>query len=119
MLDLAIRGGTVVQADKSFPADVGIRGGRIVSIGNTSEAESEIDATGLYVLPGAIDVHTHMRLPSEEDPDRFFDDTRAAVVGGTTTILSFAEPPRGGSLRSTLEEWLALTAPDAASDYVR
>ena len=71
-LDLAIRGGTVVTAGGRRQADIGIRDGRIASVGEADGAKQTIDATGLFVLPGAIDVHTHLRLPTGSDPDRFF-----------------------------------------------
>jgi dihydropyrimidinase len=117
VLDLAIRGGTVVTASGSRSIDVGIRTGRIVSLGEVGEARDSLDAAGRLVLPGAIDVHTHMRLPSKEHPDRFFDDTVAAVMGGTTTVLSFIEQPRGGSLLDTLIHWRKTVENEAASDY--
>ncbi len=54
-----------------------------------------VDATGLYVLPGAVDVHTHTRIPSDASPDRFFDDSVGAAFGGTTTFLAFNNPGTG------------------------
>jgi dihydropyrimidinase len=116
-LDLAIRGGTVVTAGDRRQADIGIKDGRIVSLGKADGAWKTIDATGRFVLPGAIDVHTHLRLPTESDPDRFFADTSAAVLGGTTTVLSFIEQPRGGSLAKTLDRWQRAVAGEAASDF--
>lgn len=116
-LDLAIRGGTVVSAGGRQQADVGIEGGRIVSIGRVEGAAREIDAAGRLVLPGAIDVHTHLRLPTADDPDRIFSDTTAAVLGGTTTVLSFIEQPRGGSLVATVDHWRRATGGEAVSDF--
>ena len=56
-----------------------------------------IDATGLLVLPGVVDVHTHTRVASDAEPDRFFQDSVAAAFGGTTTFLSFNNPGTGSS----------------------
>ena len=101
MTDLVIRGGTVVTA-----AGRGGRrrrhGGRVAAVepdlGGLAAARHEvIDATGLLVLPGVVDVHTHTRGATDAEPDRFFQDSVAAAFGGTTTFLSFNNPGTGGS----------------------
>lgn len=124
--DLLIRGGTVVNAAGSRAADLAIRDGLIAAVepGIPIEAaERLIDATGLLVLPGIIDVHTHTRLATDKEPDRFFQDSVAAAYGGTTTFLSFNNPGTGISeraqrrLRDGVTEWLDRTANDAAIDY--
>ncbi|HEU5225366.1 MAG TPA: dihydropyrimidinase, partial [Actinomycetota bacterium] len=102
MTDLVIRGGTVVTAERSFRADVAVRGGTVEAIepdlaGPAARADEVIDATGLLVLPGAVDVHTHTRVASDDEPDRFFQDSVAAAFGGTTTFLSFNNPGPGSS----------------------
>jgi dihydropyrimidinase len=77
----------------------------------------------MLVLPGAIDVHTHTRVASDAEPDRFFQDSVAAAFGGTTTFLSFNNPGTGiseaaqGSLRAGIDEWLSATQGDSAIDY--
>lgn len=123
--DLVVRGGTVVRADGSLVADVAIVDGRIVAVepGIRAAAAAEaIDATGLLVLPGVIDAHTHTRIASDAEPDRFFQDTRAAAFGGTTTLLAFDNPGTGisdgvaGSAVDAAREWLDRTAGDAAID---
>jgi dihydroorotase-like cyclic amidohydrolase len=88
--DLLIVGGTVVTAAGSRRADVAVRGGAIETVDADLRslapgAAEVIDATGLLVLPGAVDVHTHTRVASDDEPDRFFRDSLAAAVGGTTT----------------------------------
>jgi dihydropyrimidinase len=99
--DLIVRGGTVVNADGPFKADIGIRAGTIASLttpGTIGNAERVISAEGLYVVPGGVDAHAHTALRSRETTslDDFFESTRAAAYGGTTTIVDFAVPfPRG------------------------
>jgi len=127
IFDLVVRGGTVVTVDGSWQADVAVdAGGRIVAVEQglpAGSARREVDATGLLVLPGVIDVHTHTRLASDEEPDRFFQDSLAAAFGGTTTFLSFNNPGTGiseaaqGRLRDGIDEWLQRTAGDSAIDY--
>ena len=116
-MDLVIRGGTVVTARGSFLADVGIVDGRIAEVGKVGGEAASIDATGRFVLPGGVDVHTHLKLPSAEAPDRLYQDTVAAACGGTTTVLSFIEQPRGGSPLETLDRWRKGAASEAAVDY--
>jgi dihydropyrimidinase len=118
VFDLVIKGGTVVTARGSMRADVGVRGGEIAALAADIAGDAPaIDARGRYVLPGAVDVHTHVRAATEDYPDRFFVDTVAAAVGGTTTFLAFAWQPRGGSLLETLRTWRAAVEKDAAVDH--
>lgn len=99
--DLIVRGGTVVGTDGPFKADIGIRGETIASLttpGTIGDAERVMNAEGLYVVPGGVDAHAHTALQSRETTslDDFFQSTRAAAYGGTTTIVDFAVPfPRG------------------------
>jgi dihydroorotase-like cyclic amidohydrolase len=100
--DLVIRGGTVVAATGSRRADVAVRGGTIEAIepdlhGPAASADRVIDATGMLVLPGVVDVHTHTRVASDAEPDRYFQDSVAAAFGGTTTFLAFNNPGTGSS----------------------
>jgi dihydropyrimidinase len=125
--DLLITGGTVVTAGGSRRADLAVAGGRITAIepdlgGLQAAARESIDAAGLLVLPGAVDVHTHTRVATDAYPDRFFQDSVGAAFGGTTTFLSFNNPGTGSSLaaeRSLLtgvREWRAATDGDSAID---
>ena len=97
MTDLLVRGGTVVTAAGSSRADVAVDGGRITAVepdlgGLAAGADEVVDATGLLVLPGVVDVHTHTRVASDAEPDRFFRDSVAAAFGGTTTFLVLQQP---------------------------
>ena len=102
-----IKGGTIVNADATARADVLIDGETIAMIGTELEAtvDRTVDASGKWVIPGGIDVHTHMELPfgGTAAKDTFETGTRAAAFGGTTTIIDFAVQPRGGSLRQGLD----------------
>ena len=102
-MSIVIRGGTIVTASDTYRADVGIRGGRILSISDRIEgATRTIDASGLLVMPGGIDSHVHLSQPAFGGPkmaDDFLTGTRSAIAGGNTTVLPFALQPRGESLR--------------------
>jgi dihydropyrimidinase len=117
-----------VTAGGSRRADLSADGGRITAIepslaGPAAEADRVIDATGMLVLPGVVDVHTHTRVASDQEPDRFFQDSVAAAYGGTTSFLSFNNPGTGSSpaaersLLTGLAEWRAATEADSAIDY--
>jgi dihydropyrimidinase len=108
-----IRGGTVVTAAGMTSADVLIEGERILAIGTGfGDPDAVIDAVGRYVMPGGIDVHTHMELPlaGTVASDDFATGTAAAAWGGTTTIIDFAVQERGESLSAGLDRWLAMAA---------
>src|SRR6187401_2395716 len=116
-----IKGGTIVNADATTAADVLVDGERIALIGADLEiaADRTVDASGKWVIPGGIDVHTHMELPfgGTFAKDTFETGTRAAAFGGTTTIIDFAVQPRGGSLRDGLDAWHEKANGKACIDY--
>jgi dihydropyrimidinase len=135
-----ISGGTVVTATGTMPADVLVDGESIASLAvrdfdsarwpSTGTAQPQatrwaetadrvIDATGKYVLPGGIDVHTHMEMPfgGTFSADTFETGTRAAAWGGTTTIVDFAVQAKGTSLLATLDKWHAKADGNCAIDY--
>jgi dihydropyrimidinase len=121
-----ITNGTVVNADGSTRADVLIDGETIAAVGRglagtdlAAGVDRTIDAAGRYVIPGAIDVHTHMELPfgGTFAKDTFETGTRAAAFGGTTTIIDFAVQTRGASLREGLDAWHAKAEGNCAIDY--
>ncbi len=93
--DLVIKNGTIVTAETTYQADLGLTGEAIAAIGRSLSGAREIDATGKWVTPGAIDIHVHMQMPlggGVVSADDFFSGTRAAAFGGTTTIIDFVEP---------------------------
>ncbi len=115
----------MVTAATTTTADVAVLDGRIAAIAADipiHAAARSIDARGLLVLPGVVDAHTHVRLPSDTMPDRFFQDSVGAAFGGTTTFLAFDNPGTGISaaaqrtLRAGIREWLAATAGESAVD---
>jgi dihydropyrimidinase len=119
-----IANGTIVTADGSYPADVLVDGEVIVQVGRDLAAagvtaDETIDAAGRYVIPGGIDVHTHMELPfgGTFAKDTFETGTRAAAFGGTTSIIDFAVQGKGQSLREGLDAWHAKAEGHAVLDY--
>jgi dihydropyrimidinase len=116
-----VRNGRVVTASDSYEADLYVDGGRIALVGQglSLPADTVLDASGCLVLPGGIDVHTHLDMPAGEltSADDFETGTRAAAFGGTTTIIDFATPEPGESLLSALETWRRKAAGRAAVDY--
>src|SRR6476660_3329682 len=116
-----IKGGTIVNADATSRADVLVDGEKIALIGSdlAASADRTVDASGKWIIPGAIDVHTHMELPfgGTFAKDTFETGTRAAAFGGTPTIIDFAVQPRGGSLRQGLDAWHEKADGKACVDY--
>jgi len=90
-VDLIVKNGTVVTTEATFEADIAIEGGRFAAIGQPGtlsfSAVDEYDAHGLHVLPGVIDGHVHFREPGLEHKEDFFTGSRAAAVGGVTTVI--------------------------------
>lgn len=117
-----IRNGTVITAGDSVAADVRIRDGRIETIGkglDTAGADEVIDASGMYLMPGGIDPHTHLDMPfgGTTSSDDFFTGHRAAAFGGTTCHIDFALQSRGGTMVDAIRTWKKKAAGKAAVDY--
>src|SRR6266436_10360426 len=120
--DTVITNGTVVTATDTYKADVAIEGGRVVALGASLPRENAtrlIDATGKYVFPGGIDVHTHLDMPfgGTTSADDFETGTRAAAFGGTTTLIDFAIQYKGQSLRTAFDTWMSKASGKAVCDY--
>jgi len=118
---ILLRGGIVVNADRSFKSDVLCVGNTIASVAKSIEpptGSTVIDASGQYVIPGGIDPHTHMQLPfmGTVAIDDFFSGTAAALAGGTTTIIDFVIPNPQEPLLDAYRKWRGW-AEKAACDY--
>lgn len=117
-----IKNGRLVTAADETVADLLIDGETIVLIGANLDpalADTVIDATGLYVLPGGIDVHTHLDMPwrGVRSADDFFTGHRAAAFGGTTTHVDFSVQSKGGTLRDAVATWQGNAKDKAIIDY--
>src|SRR5918999_935380 len=119
-LDLVIRGGTVVTAENTFRADVGIAGEKIVEVKPGLSGARTIDASGKVVMPGGVDSHCHVEQLSSTGKmcaDDFYSATVAAVFGGTTTIIPFAAQHRGNSIVAVVDDYAQRAAQKAVVDY--
>jgi dihydropyrimidinase len=121
MPTVLVRNARVVTASERFEADLYVDGGRITLIGEglSLPADTVLDASGCLVLPGGIDVHTHLDMPAGPvtSADDFETGTRAAAFGGTTTIIDFATPEPGQSLLAAFETWMKKAEDKAVVDY--
>jgi dihydropyrimidinase len=120
--DTIIRNGSVVTATDMYQADVAIANGTIVAIGKDlpdQNASQLLDAAGKLVLPGGIDVHTHLDMPfgGTTSADDFETGTRAAAFGGTTTLIDFAIQYKGQNLRQAFDTWMNKASNKAVCDY--
>jgi len=122
MATVLIHNGTIVNADSTTRADLLIEGATIKEIRAeipVTAAETIVDATGLLLLPGGIDAHTHLDMPfgGSNSADDFLTGTRAAAIGGTTTIVDFAIQARGTKMRTALDTWWKKAEGKACIDY--
>ena len=120
--DTIIRNGSVVTASDTYIADVAITNGKIVAIGTDLPAQNAakvLEASGKLVLPGGIDVHTHLDMPfgGTTSADDFETGTRAAAFGGTTTLIDFAIQYKGQPLRQAFDTWMNKASSKAVCDY--
>jgi len=120
--DTLIINGTVVTATDTYPAEVAISGGKITAIGQGLPRENAtriLDAGNKFILPGGIDVHTHLDMPfgGTTSADDFETGTRAAAYGGTTTLIDFAIQYKGQPLRAAFDAWMQKASAKATIDY--
>jgi dihydropyrimidinase len=121
-LSTLIQNGTVVTAKETRAADILIEGERIKEIApgiSTNAATNFIDATGMLLMPGGIDVHTHLDMPfgGTTSSDDFETGTKAAAFGGTTTLIDFAIQPKGTRMRDALDTWWKKAENKVSIDY--
>jgi dihydropyrimidinase len=107
-LDMIVKNGTLVTATNSFQADVGIKGEKVLTISKDIAPTTDtmvVDATDMYLFPGAIDVHVHFQLPfsGTVSADDFKNGTKAAAMGGVTTVIDFAIQQKGHSIMEAVE----------------
>src|SRR3954470_15394976 len=119
-----IENGTLVTASDTFEADLLMEGEKISAIGKElgktyGEVDRRVDAKGKYVIPGGIDVHTHLDMPfgGTTSADDFESGTVSAAHGGTTTIVDFAIQYKGQTLHHAWEAWMQKAQGKAAIDY--
>jgi dihydropyrimidinase len=120
-MGILIKGGTVVSATESKALDVLIEGEMIarVGVGIDAAGHEVVDATGLLVMPGGIDVHTHLDMPfgGTTSADDYTTGTQAAAVGGTTTVIDFALQNQQSTLKDALDIWLKKSDEKACVDF--
>jgi dihydropyrimidinase len=120
--DTIVRNGTIITATDAYPGDIGINNGRIAAIGLDLPIEGAgkvIEARGRMVMPGGIDVHTHLDMPfgGTTSADDFESGTVAAAFGGTTTLIDFAIQYKGQTLRQAFDTWMGKAHGKAVIDY--
>ena len=121
VMGILIKNGTVVSSTESNALDVLIEGETIARVAEgIGEARHEVvDASGLLVMPGGIDVHTHLDMPfgGTTSADDYTTGTQAAAVGGTTTLIDFALQSQGHTMREAFDVWRAKSRGKACVDY--
>ncbi len=116
-----IKNGTIITASDFYQADIFIDEGKVECIGKDLKIKADeiLDAKDRYVIPGGVDVHTHLDMPfgGTSSVDDFLSGTIAAAMGGTTTIVDFAIQERGSSLSLAFETWMKKAEAKAVIDY--
>ncbi|MFZ1561863.1 MAG: dihydropyrimidinase [Saprospiraceae bacterium] len=120
-MSILIKNGRIITATDDYIADIYIEGETIKVIGQhlSFAADQVIDASGLLVMPGGIDPHVHLDMPfmGTYSSDNYETGTRAALFGGTTTVIDFILQTQGKSLQSALAEWKGRSDNNAVGDY--
>lgn len=120
-MGIVLKGGQVVTAVDTYFSDLRIEGEKIVAIGENLEKPGDevISAKGCYIFPGGIDTHTHFDLDvgATVTADNFESGTKAAIVGGTTTIIDYATQNKGETLKEALKNWHEKSDNRCYSDY--
>ncbi|WP_301860591.1 dihydropyrimidinase [uncultured Megasphaera sp.] len=120
-MEFIIKGGTIITSTHRFQGDVYVKDEKIESISRTIDKEGVpvVDAKGKYVLPGAIDAHTHLQMPfnGTTSADSYLAGTRAAACGGVTTVFDFVIQRKGQGIREAVAPRMELCDPQACVDY--
>ena len=120
-MSILIKNGRIITATDDYIADIFMEGEKITAIGKelTVTADKEIDASGLLVMPGGIDPHVHLDMPfmGTFSSDTHETGTRAALYGGTTTVIDFVLQKQGHSLQEALNDWNSRAKGNAVGDY--
>jgi dihydropyrimidinase len=116
-----IKNGRIITAEQDYFADVYIEKDKITTIGSELkiQADNIIDAKDKFVIPGGVDVHTHLDMPfgGTTSSDDFESGTKAAAFGGTTCLIDFAIQPKGERMRDALDTWWKKAEGKATIDY--
>lgn len=119
-MDLIIKNGIIITSSETYRADIAVKDGKIAAIGVNfpEEGAAVVDAEGKLVLPGAIDVHTHLAMPfgGTVSADGYLSGTRAAACGGVTTVFDYAIQRKGSGIVETVEARRKLAEPEACVD---
>lgn len=120
-MSIIIKNGRIITATDDYQADILIEGEKITQIGTNLNAHADtiIDASGMMIFPGAIDPHVHLDMPfmGTSSSDSYETGTRAALFGGTTTVIDFVLQTQGKSLRHALTDWQSRATGTAVGDY--
>lgn len=120
-MDLIIKNGTIVTATDMYKADIAVKDGKISEIGEnlSGDGVEVVDASGKLVLPGAIDVHTHLAMPfgGTVSADGYLAGTRAAACGGVTTVFDYPMQRKGSGIIETVKARREMCDPEACVDY--
>lgn len=120
-MSILIKNGRIVTATDDYIADIFIEGETVSAIGKNLgfTADKEINAEGMLVIPGGVDPHVHLDMPfmGTYSSDTHETGTRAALFGGTTTVIDFVLQKQGNSLKSALDEWNGRANGTAYGDY--
>jgi len=120
-MSLLIKNGRIITASQDYTADIFMEGEVITTIGKNlrMKADETINAAGMMVFPGGIDPHVHLDMPfmGTFSSDNYETGTRAALHGGTTTVIDFVLQTQGKSLRHALEQWQARANGNCLGDY--
>lgn len=119
--DLIVKNGTVVTTEDMFKCDIAVKDGKIAAMAENIEAEAEktVDAAGKLVLPGALDVHTHLAMPfgGTTSADSYLSGTRAAACGGVTTVFDYPVQRKGEGIIDLVNSKKEVLEKEACVDW--